>query len=226
LGERIVKGDFRPGTQLSEHMFGPARTISRTGFREAVKVLEGKGMIASRQGTGTRVAPTDQWNMLDPDIMAWRIAGGGSLDSFFSDFFAVRRLIEPGAAEAAAAVHDLQKIGRIRAALEEMRRLELHDPRGSTFVRADVDFHKSILIASGNEILVALGNILEVPMQLLFTLTSHIGSEYRIDVHEAVLKEIEAGNPSGAYRASERMLSHIGGDVQRVIRLTAGDRLA
>jgi DNA-binding FadR family transcriptional regulator len=220
LGERIVNGDFPPSTSLSERMFGPARAISRTSFREAIKVLEGKGLVTLRQGTGTRVAPQDQWHTLDPDMVAWRLTRGSSLDAYFADFFAVRRLIEPSAAEAAATLRDPAKVSKIRRALEEMKRLEEQDPYGSGFVSADVEFHKSILVASGNEILVALGQILEVPMELLFSITSEIGSEYRIDVHEAVLAEIEAGNPKGAFAASERMLAHIGEDVRQAIKIT------
>src|SRR3546814_2226753 len=45
IGSMIVLGELKEGEALSERMFGIARNISRTSFREAIKVLEGKGLV-------------------------------------------------------------------------------------------------------------------------------------------------------------------------------------
>ena len=72
IGRRIVSGEIRPGELLPT----PARVqASRGVVREAIKVLAAKGLVASRPRTGTRVRPPESWNLLDPDVLAWRQAG-------------------------------------------------------------------------------------------------------------------------------------------------------
>ena len=72
IGRRIVTGEIRPGEQLPT----PARVrASRGVVREAVKVLAAKGLVVSRPKTGTRVRPPESWNLLDPDVLAWRQEG-------------------------------------------------------------------------------------------------------------------------------------------------------
>jgi DNA-binding FadR family transcriptional regulator len=217
IGARIVAGEFQVGDVLSERMFG-SRNVSRTSFREAVKVLAGKGMVRARPNTGTLVAPRSSWNLLDPDLMAWRLASG-DIDRFIQDFFVFRQSIEPLAAESAAENQDAEAIGWIQAALEEMRREEMRDPFGRSFVAADVNFHKAIFQASNNEFLIAMGNILEMPLTLSFSLHSslHVGPANRLDMHEDVLKEIAAGHAEAARTASMRLLQGVAHHVHDVV---------
>src|SRR6201999_3345728 len=46
--------------------------VSRSILREAVKVLENKGMVQVRPRSGTRSRPRTDWNQLDPDILGWQ----------------------------------------------------------------------------------------------------------------------------------------------------------
>ena len=72
IGRRIVSGAIRPGEQLPT----PARVRAGRGvLREAIKVLAAKGLVVSRPKTGTRVRPPEAWNLLDPDVLAWRQEG-------------------------------------------------------------------------------------------------------------------------------------------------------
>src|SRR3546814_196164 len=156
IGSMIVLGELKEGEALSERMFGIARNISRTSFREAIKVLEGKGLVRARQNTGTFVAPRGDWHLLDPEILAWRI-GSGDIENFIRDFFAFRRSIEPAAAEAAASFGDKVAIAEIRRAYERMHDLEATKPFDDEYVDADVRFHQAIFRASGTEFLKARG---------------------------------------------------------------------
>ena len=218
IGSMIVTGELPEGQSLSERMFGTARGISRTSFREAIKVLEGKGLVQARQNSGTSVAPREKWHQLDPELLAWRISGGG-IERFIRDFFVFRRCIEPPAAEAAAANRDTAAIAVIRRAFTAMKELEAKDPFGEDFVEADLRFHQSILLASGNEFLVAMGQIVGVPLMLSFTLHSklEVGPSNRLMLHERVVMEIEGGNAAAAYAASLALLSDVERDVQRMV---------
>ena len=55
--------------------------MSRTVVREAIKVLAAKGLVESRPKVGTFVRPRRDWNLLDPDVLAWQIEAGPTLVS-------------------------------------------------------------------------------------------------------------------------------------------------
>src|SRR3954452_12508373 len=66
LVERIVRGGHPSGTSLPpEPALCETFAVSRTVVREAVKVLQEKGLVQVRQGAGTVVTPPETWNVLD-----------------------------------------------------------------------------------------------------------------------------------------------------------------
>ena len=82
IGQRIVRGDLRPGDPLTTgEEWAAMLGVSRTAFRECIKVLAGKGLIEARPKTGTRVRPMEMWNHLDPDVLAWRFDAGSGEDA-------------------------------------------------------------------------------------------------------------------------------------------------
>ena len=75
VGERILCGVFSPGEIMpSETALSDELRVSRPVLREAIKVLAAKGLVDSRPKIGTRVKQREDWNMLDPDILAWGFA--------------------------------------------------------------------------------------------------------------------------------------------------------
>jgi DNA-binding FadR family transcriptional regulator len=98
IGRQILSGKIRPGDLLPAQAGLPA---SRTVLREAIKVLAAKGLVESRQKTGTRVRPRHAWHLLDPDVMAWQQDGSPRV-AFLQKLTEVRLIVEPAAAERAA----------------------------------------------------------------------------------------------------------------------------
>src|SRR5438477_494398 len=100
IGVRIVGGELTPGEPLpSEDELTGELAVSRTVLREALKVLAAKGLVEPRPKTGTRVRERRFWNLLDPDVLAWRLETGSDSDpGFFRDIIELRRIIEPEAA--------------------------------------------------------------------------------------------------------------------------------
>ena len=79
LARRILSGEFQPTASLpKEPELCQEYGVSRTVIREATKVLESKGLISIRSRLGTQVQHQSEWNMLDPDLLAW--AGSGFHD--------------------------------------------------------------------------------------------------------------------------------------------------
>src|ERR1700709_2186728 len=102
IGISIVRGDIAAGDALpSEMQICAMMDVSRTVVREAIRTLNGKGLVESRPKSGTRVRPPQQWNQLDPDVLRWRLETS-DMDSYLTKLFQLRCAVEPAAAALAA----------------------------------------------------------------------------------------------------------------------------
>ena len=94
IGRLIVSGEIKPGELLPrEEALAQRMAVSRTALREALKVLGSKGLIETKQKTGSRVRDTRYWNQLDADILAWRCASMPTED-FVEKLVEMREIIE------------------------------------------------------------------------------------------------------------------------------------
>ena len=75
LGSRIASADLAEGTVLTLAHLESEYGASRTVVREAVRVLESMGMLASRRRVGITVQPRARWDELDPKVIRWTLAG-------------------------------------------------------------------------------------------------------------------------------------------------------
>lgn len=153
LGVAIVTGKYKPGDILSgEVAFSEQLNVSRSAYREAIRMLAAKGLVSSRPKTGTQVSPHSRWNLLDPEVLAWMFEGEPGKD-FIRDLFELRLIVEPAAAEYAAQRRTGRELARMGHALEEMERYGLNTAEGRA---ADQTFHNTILEATRNTPLIAL----------------------------------------------------------------------
>lgn len=155
IGVEIVGGIRKPGDVFGgEIEASEALGVSRTAYREAIRILAAKGLVESRPKAGTRVTARDRWNLLDPDVLAWTFEGEPDTE-FILDLFELRGVIEPAAAGFAARRRSQAHLDEMAGALDEMGRLGLADPEGRA---ADQRFHRAILTAAGNDALAALAS--------------------------------------------------------------------
>src|SRR5258708_16984803 len=102
IGLSIMRNDFKPGDALlSEPELSLQFNVSRPVLREALKLLVAKGLIESRPKIGTHVRPRTDWNLLDPDVLAWQYEIGPD-KSFLQTVCEVRLMFEPMTAKYAA----------------------------------------------------------------------------------------------------------------------------
>src|SRR5579871_5891887 len=72
LGILIVSGERRPGELLEGEIASSEQlAVSRTAYREALRILAAKGLIDARPKVGTRINPRSKWNFLDTDVLEW-----------------------------------------------------------------------------------------------------------------------------------------------------------
>ncbi len=155
LGTAILTGRHKPGDLFEGEIEASERLhVSRTAYREAVRILIAKGMLESRPKAGTRVLPRNRWNVLDPEMLAWMFAGEPDA-AFIRDLFELRGVIEPAAAEFAARRRSDDQVAIMETALADMARHGLSTPEGRA---ADQRFHHAILAATRNDALAALAS--------------------------------------------------------------------
>ncbi|WP_207453746.1 FadR/GntR family transcriptional regulator [Desertivibrio insolitus] len=163
LGERLVGGGLTAGQVILSESLEREFGVSRSVVREAVRVLRSLGMVTSIKSVGIRVLPRAQWDMLDPLVIRWRLAGadrGAQLRSLSE----LRMAVEPLAAELAAVRADEDAAARLVGMTERMTELgRAGDVDG--FLSLDVAFHRSVLVVSGNELFSGMGDIIEAVLR-------------------------------------------------------------
>ncbi len=214
LGIAIVTGQVAPATILpSEHEIALQRGCSRGVVREALRMLSAKGLIASRPKAGTRVRDRADWNLLDPDIMAWMFEGEPPA-SFIDSLFQLRMIVEPAAAELAALSRTSRQLSRIGQALEQMTLHGLDTPAGQA---ADQQFHHVILEATGNELLVSLAGSIGAAVRWT-TIFKHRRTRQprdSIPQHGQLFDAIARCDTAGARAATVELLRQAKEDTER-----------
>ncbi|WP_086664964.1 FadR/GntR family transcriptional regulator [Lentzea kentuckyensis] len=203
---RIVRGDHPPGTSLPpEPALCESFSVSRTVIREAVKVLQEKGLVQVRQGAGTMVTPQSTWNMLDEVVLGAVVAEDETL-GVLDDLVVTRRLLESDMAEVAARTADEATVEELRALVDLMDQV-VGDP--VAYRKHDHAFHDTIMRASGNRI--ARGVVRALESQVFNTARYTGRTDRRLCAasnqgHRAICERIAAHDPAGA---AEAMFTHI-----------------
>jgi DNA-binding FadR family transcriptional regulator len=205
IGIEIVGGIRKPGDVLGGEIEASEELgISRTAYREAIRILAAKGLVESRPKAGTRITPRSRWNLLDPDILAWTFEGEPETQ-FVVDLFELRSVIEPAAAGFAAQRRTAADLAEMADALQEMGKHGLADERGRA---ADQRFHRAILTAARNEPLVTLASTVgaAVHWTTKFKQRRRMLPRDPMPDHQRVYAMIEAGDPDAARQAMAELL--------------------
>jgi len=205
LGIAIVSGRYAPGDILSgEIEFSEALNVSRTAYREAIRMLAAKGLVESRPKAGTRVSERRRWNLLDPDVLAWMFEAEPGED-FLRALFELRMIVEPAAAALAARRRDAEDLARMGHALEEMARHGLANEAGRA---ADQRFHDEVLAATRNAALVSLSSSISaaVGWTTLYKQRERALPRDPLPEHRAVFAAIAAADPAAAHAAMTELV--------------------
>jgi DNA-binding FadR family transcriptional regulator len=200
LVARIVSGELAPGAAFpTEPSLALEFGVSRTVVREALKILEEKGLVDIQHGRGTRVEDQRRWNLLDATVL------GASLDhdplsSLFEDLTTMRMAIEcEAAASAATRISDAQ-LATMKALVS---RLKAAMPRPDDYLEGDLAFHRLILEASGNRLALAIMDAIEQPLRSSRRITNRLpgGIVSGQRFHERIFACLRRRDPKAAAQA-------------------------
>jgi DNA-binding FadR family transcriptional regulator len=218
IGVRIVNGELKPGDAVPDNGLVDEPAVSRTVVREAIKVLAAKGLVDSRPKVGTRVRPRRDWNLLDPDVLAWQIEAGPDA-GFLEQALELRRMIEPAAARLAAVRATDEQVAALYEAYEAMAAA---GDDLDAFMEPDLLFHRLLLEACRNELLEHMNEIFTAVLRTVFAYSSISSSAYPRAArrHRAIVKAIEARDPDAAERAVLRLIDDTKKNLTSALRKT------
>ena len=193
LRTKIQLGEQPPGSRLpTESQLSAEMGISRSGVREAVKVLEAARVLDVRRGDGTYVTSLAPRLLLEGLGLAVELLR----DDTLLEVMEVRRMLEPVATSVAAlrmSDDDLDELGRIlddmRAAKDDAERL----------IGYDADFHRTVTAATGNETLTSLLDGLSgqtLRARVWRGLIEGNAAHVTLNEHEAIYQALRAHDPA------------------------------
>jgi DNA-binding FadR family transcriptional regulator len=205
IGVLIVSGRYRPGHVLDgEVEASEQRRVSRTAYREAMRILSAKGLVYSRPRVGTRVSPLEEWHLLDPDVLSWAFSGQPE-PAVLHGLFELRSIVEPSAAALAALRRTRKQLDTMRQALDVMTLHTLNVEAGRI---ADKEFHAALLGATANPFIVSLTNGVTAAVNALTEFKQRIAPLKRDPApdHWRVYDAIAAKDADGARAAMTELI--------------------
>ena len=213
LREKILSGDFDDGDDLpSERELVEQVSLSRATVREALRILEGEGLIATRLGRNGGSAVVRPSAAAIERSVAIFIRGQRIR---FEAVLEARVAIEPSSARFAAqhrTEDDLVQMEACHQAMEATSRLG--DLKG--YVRANLDWHVAVVRASHNELLIAFISAVSESVHEATDLDGINPLETRNAVIHAHRRVIDAIRAADGQAAERRMARHVGAYVDHV----------
>ncbi len=199
LRTMIQSGELPPGSRLPpEHQLAAQMGLSRSGVREAVKVLESARVLDVRRGDGTYVTSLAPRLLLEGVGFAVELLQGETL----LEVMEVRRLLEPAATGLASVRMSESQLADLGDLLEQMR-AAVSDPE--KLVQFDIAFHRSVIAATGNETLTSLLDGLSgrtVRARVWRGLVERNVAQATIDEHKAIYLALKVRDASLASAAA------------------------
>jgi DNA-binding GntR family transcriptional regulator len=185
IRQMIIAGTLAPGERLYEDRLAEQLGVSRNPVREALRALEGTGLVevVPRRGTYVSRFETDRARQL----------------------LELRTLLDSYAAEMAARNRSEEDMAALRACIEHGRKATADNDvvLASGYHR---DFHKLVEHASGNEYLASAVTPLRHQTEMVFAMLVDTRGVTGWDEHERIVDAIESHDVEGARRST---MSHM-----------------
>ncbi|ERI09381.1 FadR/GntR family transcriptional regulator [Aneurinibacillus aneurinilyticus] len=190
----IETGQLSPGAKLPTEMELAARFgVSRIPIREALSVLRAAGVISSRQGGGSYVEETAGSALLQ------RIRIESDDVEGIKHLFEMRKILEPEAAYLAALRRTPEQLERMKQVLKLLENESVD--QGKSGMKADIEFHRAIILATQNPIMIqmleSLSSLYERALKITLQPNTELERKRKAvyKEHQNILLAIEAEEP-------------------------------
>jgi DNA-binding FadR family transcriptional regulator len=209
LGTAIVEGRRGPGESDTVDAIVARSGASRSVVREASRVLVSLGMLTAGRRVGLRVRPRDEWDLLDPQVIRWRLASPDPAARSVQrdELRGLRLAVEPEAARLAAERRTGDEAARLVAVADHLDAAMVRRD-ADAFLDADRRFHGLLLRAAGNGMLARLRDVVDEALRERTPADAARWEVAPADValHHAVARAVAEGDGESAALALRRIL--------------------
>ena len=199
LEDAIVFRDLTPGARLVEEEIATRFAISRSPVREAIRILEARGLVLREARRGSRVTELSRHDL--------------------DEVYACRVELEGLAAAGAAGERSPADLDHLDERLERLAAARDHGG-AREFLRASMALSRAIHEASHNRTLIRLLSTLE-PQAMRYRFLAYARAETLMDAsiegNRSVAAAIRAGNRRDAGAATRRMIRNAWAIIGRVV---------
>jgi DNA-binding FadR family transcriptional regulator len=206
IGE-IVSGRYTEGDLLPrEADVAEQFDVSRGVARECLRGLEGRGLVIVRHGRGAIVTSAEQWDRLDPDVLAALLHGRDGA-AILGQYLEGRRIVEIEAAGLAAERASADTLESLRRAFAHMRvtaeQARVNPAAEQRYHDADVAFHRAIVRAADNPVLGLMTEPIHRALAATFGTLARpaVRFDKGLPEHERILTAIAESDPAEAREA-------------------------
>lgn len=207
MGRQIISGKYVPGVALpAEAELCEEFQTSRNIIREVFRALTAKRLVEVKRYRGAFVAPRNQWNYLDTDVLQWVLANDYD-PRLISALSEVRNLVEPSIARWAAERATSSELAVIEAALNDMT---MNHQDFDAFNEADIRFHEAVLSSVHNPVLQQLSVAISSLQRAVFERTympDEDNMPRTLREHQTLYDAIRHQNADAAEKAALAMIA-------------------
>ncbi|AVT31796.1 GntR family transcriptional regulator [Plantactinospora sp. BC1] len=206
LGTAVCAGQLPPGSVLYIDDLVEQYAVSRSVVREVLRVLSSMGLVESRRRVGTLIRAAGDWNVFDPQVIRWRLASTGRIAQLRS-ITELRTAVEPQAASLAALRATPQEASELVGLAAKMWAAGKAGDEAE-FLRLDIEFHRQVLVDSGNEMFVKLHELVAEVLagRHHYDLMPHYPHEEALQLHADVAQAIQRHDGERAKTAMVRIM--------------------
>lgn len=185
----ICTGKLAPGTPLRQEQLAERFNVSRQPVQQALLLLRNQGLVREFGRRGLEVAPLDR--------------------EFVSHLYDLRALLDGYAAKLAAARRSDDWLAEAAVIVHAGERAYT-DRSYAHMITADVEFHRSVVEASGNPLLVESAGVMWRNVQRVMgeVLLQGAGPAWVWEDHAAILDAIARGDGVHAEALARRHAEH------------------
>lgn len=189
IKDRILDGELRPGTKLSEEEIASIFSVGRTRARQSLRLLAAIGIVTIHKNRGAFVSSPTRAEA--------------------AQTYAARRMLECPAVALVAETRSSENVIALRSHLDHQR-FEMTRNNRSGFLRATLEFHSLMASMASNPVVEMLINQLLARAALISTLYEpETPSVQAVEDHTRLVKLIASRDSAGASKFMETHLRRV-----------------
>lgn len=198
--ERLIEaGDLPPGHQLpNERQLAQDFGVGRSSMREALRLIQTRGLVRIEHGKGVFVTDEDERSRLTGLLVLG--------DVTVAELFEVRRIIEGECAALAADRHSEPDAEALRGIYE---RSDADGVSDEEFIQLDLELHRQVVAAAHNPLLIEMFESAVVPRFIGYSERVIRLLGRREHAHAGHAKIVEAVLSGSATKSRQAAVEHI-----------------